>query len=456
MKRWNLFSGIRTGFQRRTEFSRKGQRSLEQSAAEDNYSERCRERENRLPLRAMRSGAVLLAAAAAANAAIISYAAELSGGTQSYRNRVIDVCGISDLEGLSGGVSRADFAKMLVQASSFKDSVGNSQIAAASDVLASDEDAPYVRVALRQGWMRTRLGGNFEPGAELTLNDAVKAVMKLLGYPDEDFSGNVTENRLAAFRGLELDDGVQAKNGTDALTKQEALNILYNLLRTKPKDGNDIYGSVLELSLDSNGEINATDVLELNMTGPILAKNMQELRDALPFSLEDANLYFNGQTPGYSQYGIMYYESQLNAEGWIILYYNEDTKTVWAYGTDTGDNTYHCVRGDVEAIYYTDDNVVTPSSVSIDGTEYSLNNSDVKFMFSINGDIKVGDEVVLICKDNTKTGTDGEEVTDYYAIGVVLYQRNSDGSTTGTAYPQDVTRYSSEKNQSGINSKAGT
>lgn len=410
---------------------------------------------SRCSLSAMRTGAVLLTVAAAANAAVISYAAELSGGTQSYRNRVIDVCGISDLDALSGGVSRAEFARMLVKASTYKDSVGSSQIAAANDVPASNENAAYVRVALRQGWMRTRLGGKFAPEDALTLNDAAKAAMTLLGYTDEDFSGNVTENRLAAFRGLDLDDGVQAANGTDVLTKQEALNILYNLLRTTPKNGNNIYGSVLDLSLDSNGEINATDLLELNMTGPILVKNMAELRAALPFTLEEANLYFNGQTPGYSQYGIMYYESQLNSEGWMILYYNENTKTVWAYGNDTGDNTYHCVRGDVEAIYYTDDNVITPSSVAIDGTEYSLNNSDVKFMFSINGDIKVGDEVVLICKDNTRTGADGEELTDYYAIGVVLYNRNSDGTTTGTSYPQDVTRYSSQKNQSGINSKAG-
>lgn len=404
---------------------------------------------------AMRTGFLLLSAATLSNAAIISYAAELSGGTQSYRNRVIDVCGISDLSNLDQNLNRADFAKMLVLASSYKDTAASGQIAAASDVPASNENASYVRVALRSGWMRTRLGGLFAPDDALTLNDAARAALKLLGYTDEDFSGNVLENRFSMFKSLNLDDGVKATAGTDTLTKQEGLNIVYNVLKTKPKGSTDIYGSVLDLSLDSNGEINATDLLELNMTGPILVKTMDELKNALPFELEDGNLYFNGQTPGISQYGIMYYESQLNSEGWMIVYYNEASKTVWAYGNDTGDNTYHCVKGDVEAIYYSDDNVVTPSSVAIDGTTYSLNNSDVKFMFSINGDIKVGDTVVLICKDNTTSTSDGEELTDYYAIGVVLYNRNADGTTTGTSYVQDVTRYTAKKDQSGISSKAG-
>lgn len=399
---------------------------------------------------AVRAGALLLAAAAAANSAIISYAAELSGGTQSYRNRVMDVSGISDLEGLDAPLSRAAFARMLVQASSYKDTTGTSQLAAAGDVPAGSENADYVRVALRNGWMRTRLGGMFAPDETLTLNDAAKAALKLLGYTDEDVAGNVLENRLALFKNLDLDNGVKASAGTDQLTKQDGLNILYNVLRTKPKGGTDIYGSVLDLSLDSSGEINATDLLELNMSGPVLVKSMAELREALPFSLEEANLYYNGQTPGASQYGVMYYESQLSREGWMILYYNEDSKTVWAYGNDTGDNAYHCVKGEVEAIYYSDDNVVSPSSVAIDGTTYSLNNADVKFMFSINGDIKVGDTVVLICKENTTTSAEGDELTDYYAIGVVLYNRNADGSTTGTSYPQDVTRYSANKDQSGI------
>ena len=405
---------------------------------------------------AMRAGLGILAVAATANAAFISYAANLSDGTQSYRNRVIDVSGISDLNDLSSAATRASFAKMLVKSSSYKDAVGTTQIAAANDVPATSEDAGYVRVALRNGWMRTRLGGNFAPDGAVTLNDAAKAVLTLLGYTDSDFTGDVTEGRLALFKSLKLNDGIKASAGTDTLTKQDCLNIIYNLLKATPKNGNAIYGTALDLSLDSNGEINATDLMELNMTGPILVKNMTELREALPFELEGANLYYNGQTPGSSQYGIMYYESQLNSQGWMILYYNEASKTVWAYGRDTGDNTYHCIKGTVEAIYYTDDNVVTPSSVAIDGTTYSLNNADVKFMFSINGDIKVGDEVVLITKDNTQTDSDGNELTNYYAIGVVLYNRNNDGSTTGTSFPQDVTRYTATKDQSGISSQAGS
>ena len=45
-------------------------------------------------------------------------------------------------------------------------------------------------------------------------------------------------------------------------------------------------------------------------------------------------------------------------------------------------------------------------------------------MFSVNGDVKIGDNVILVCKQ--LTSEDGSEA-EYYAIAVVeYYEKNSD------------------------------
>ena len=362
---------------------------------------------------------------------IDAYALDVTTGTQSYKNRVISVCGIADTDNnLDQPLTRAEFAKMLVLASSYKDTASVSDIAAAFDVPANSEYASYVRVALSQNWMRTKLNGGFAPNDAVSLLDASKAAMTALGYTDTDFSGNVSQGRLEKFKSLELNSGVNAVNGTDTLTRQEGINIIYNLLKTKSKNSSSIYGTSLKLTLSSDGELNATDVLEVTMVGPKLVKSQAELKTAIPFDLQDAVMYYNGETSGSYTQMLMYYGTQIENYGWLILYYNENNKNVWGYGQDNGDDAYYCTRGKVTQIKYEDDNIISPSSVCVEDVEYELSGSDVKFMFSANGGIKVGDVVVLICKKSTS----GDVVDGYYATGVIKYDTSTEEYTVGTRY----------------------
>ena len=52
------------------------------------------------------------------------------------------------------------------------------------------------------------LGGNFKPDEGVTMRDAIKAVLGVLGYTNEDFSGSLQESRLAKFKSLSLDSGI--------------------------------------------------------------------------------------------------------------------------------------------------------------------------------------------------------------------------------------------------------
>lgn len=368
-------------------------------------------------------GAALLYSAAAAP--IISMAA-VTNEVQAFRNNVIQLSGIMDTgTDLTAAVTRGQFAEFLVKASSYKDSAAQSSIAAANDVPASDPNAPYIRIALSKGWMRTYLGGQFKPEEPVKMQDAAKAIMTLLGYTDADFSGDLASSRLSAFNALELNEQLGQKSLTDTLNRQDCINIFYNLLKAEPKGGNGIYGALFDLSLAQDGEIDPNELMESSMTGPLLVRTLDELKRAVPFDVESANLYFNGYSSRY-----MSYDSAIRQNGWLVVYYNEGNHTVWAYGEDFGDSQYHVVKGCITQIYYEADNIVSPSSIVLDdNTTYALGSSEVKFMLGINGDIGLDDDVVLICQTNEDQ--DGNE--DYTVVGVIKYQRNTDGSTTGTS-----------------------
>ena len=48
------------------------------------------------------------------------------------------------------------------------------------------------------------LGGVFRPDTEITAKEAARALLALLGYTDEDFSGSQVDGRWAMYNYLEL------------------------------------------------------------------------------------------------------------------------------------------------------------------------------------------------------------------------------------------------------------
>lgn len=369
-----------------------------------------------------------------------SQAVTLGSGSQSYRIGVLNAIGTADSSYDSDEpCTRAQFARLLVLSSTYKDTIQTELTsAAANDVPATYDGVQYVKTALARGWMRTRLGGNFAPEEPVTLNDAAKATITILGYTDEDFTTNVSQERLALFKSLNLNDGIGASNGADQLTKRDCINIIYNLLRTNTKGSGSIYGAALDLSLSADNELNATSVIETALTGPILCKTVDEFHNCAPFDISDATYYFNGKNSG--MFGKMYIESQITHQGWVIIYYNANTRTIWAYGSDNGNNGYIGIRGKVTSIVYEDDNIAAPSAVYLDSEKYTLNNADVKFMFSMSGPIKVGDYCVLVCKDTADPEAENF-VSELYAIAVIKWDANADGSHTGTIFAQNAGKY---------------
>ena len=270
------------------------------------------------------------------------------------------------------------------------------------------------------------LGGKFKPEDPVLYKDAVKAILTMLGYTDDDFTGDLVSSRISKFNYLELNEDV-SRQAADEVNQTDCMNIFYNLLKTKKKDSNEIYGTILDCELNSDGEINPITILDDERKGPILVHKNFSVSQSVPFDTEDANVFLNGEASTLSAV-----KSAQQQAGFAVLYYNVKSKTIWAYTTmgwdnddNSGNNSYILLKGEIKNIYYKSTDVMTPTSVRIevdqansddsfdtsedvDSDGYltiSLDSSELQYMFSIYGDLEVGDDVVLVCNRNGSSYT---------------------------------------------------
>ena len=348
------------------------------------------------------------------------------------RRQVVNLTGILNVTDYTGQVTRGDFARMLVNASSYRENLPTSSVSVFADVPSTHPDAIYIRIAASQGWMTGFLGGLFKPEEYITYKDAVKAALAMLGYSDEDFTGDLASSRISKFNYLELNEEVN-RQPEEVLNQTDCMNIFYNLLKTKKKDSSEIYGAVLDCELNSDGEINPITILDDERKGPILVRKGFSVIQSVPFGSENANVFLNGTASTLEAVKA----SQQDA-GFAVVYYNVKSKTIWAYTTRgwddddlEGNNAYVLLKGEVKNIYYKSTDVMTPTSIRLeidddnsdgdfgeDGIDedgyltINLNSSELQYLFSIYGGIEVGDEVVMVCN---KSGS------SYTAVDAIEY-----------------------------------
>ena len=326
-----------------------------------------------------------------------------------FRKKVISLSGIMTVSNTDQYVTRGEFAQMLVKASEYRETVGDiSTVSVFSDVKKEDPHAAYVRVAVENGWMSGYLGGVFRPDQYVTLQDGARAVLALLGYTNEDFQGDPTGARMAKFEYLDLKEEISL-SANDPMTKEDCINMFYNLLKAEPKSGSGIYGEVLGCELASDGEISPLAMADVTLQGPKLITSEEELDDAVPFDMDEANCYLNGD-PTVSR--VLYSA----ADNYMVIYYNTASKTIWGYTPNDSDDSDRCMAsGEVTHIYYQSTDVMTPSAIELDGTEYQISNSDMQFVFSVYGTVEVGDVITVIYSKSGRGDDDSvtRTVLDY-------------------------------------------
>ena len=346
-----------------------------------------KEEDNHLKKRIL---SLLLAAVVLLGSTPAAFAA--SEVSDSVIEQVVRAAGImvGDASGnmnLDKTVTRAEYAKMLVAASTYKDKVsGVSNSSPFSDVPYTHWAAGYIKTAVAQGWLTGYLDGSYKPDNTVTLEEAATGALKLLGYTTEDFSGSYPYGQLALYESLGLDTKVTASQGT-AMTRRNMMYLFYNLLNAETRDG-QVYAQTLGYTLNDNGEIDYLSMVSDTMQGPYVVEG--SLSDIV--SGDNKTVYRNG------------YASTADAvQKYDVVYYNDSA--IWAYA--------NAVTGTYQSA---SPSTSSPTSVTVAGNTYEIETSDAAFELSTLGGLNIGDIVTLLL------GRDGKVAAalpaDEYATGV--------------------------------------
>lgn len=299
-------------------------------------------------------------------------------------------------KGLKKKVTRQQLAKMLVQLSPYKDKVGTTvKSSLYTDVKRTSAYAPYIRIAVEQGWMKGNLKGKFRPKQAVTLQEAVSAVLAVLGYEDSDFKGNLGSAKISFYKSQKLNTNIK-KKASAAMTYQDIASLLYNMLVTPAKSGT-IYGSTLGYELDANGDIAYLPLVYDELDGPVIAGT--DWTEQIPFSVKNATIYIDGSK-----------NTAENIHTYDVLYYSKGLKSIFVYQ----DRVTGRLNGVSPDRY-------TPTAVTVAGTSYTLADQQIAYAVSAMGSYEIGDYITLLLgKDKTVVGIGNAAALNSFIGGIVL------------------------------------
>ena len=291
---------------------------------------------------------------------------------------------------LAAPLTRGALTKLMVAFSAYRESAKTQGSTGTlfSDVGSGSAYAPYVRIAVQQGWISGYTDGSFRPDNAVTLEEACTAVLKLLGYDVTTLSGTFPAAQLNKANELGLRDNLTKTQG-EGMTMEDGAVLLYNALTATTAEGK-VYASSLGFTVN-NGVVDVSSILLSNVKGPFVAG----LGTQLPFA--PTAVYRNDTVTT---------DATLNA--YDVYYYNETAQTVWIYTRKAA--------GRITAV---SPSANAPTSVTVAGTEYTIASSSVAAQLSALNGGGVGQVVTLLLGMNDEavsvlTGDAANEV--FYGV----------------------------------------
>ena len=292
---------------------------------------------------------------------------------------------------LNAAVTRGAFARMLTSYSTYRESVSSQGAVGTlyTDLPGSSAWAPYVRIAVQQGWMNGYTDGSFRPNNAVTLEEACTAVLKLMGYKMTDLSGAFPNAQLNKASEIGLRAGLDRRQG-EAMNYEDCAVLLYNALTANNASGS-AYGTTLGFTV-SNGQVDGSTILLSSLKGPFVASEST----VLPFV--PASVYRNDKVSG---------SAELNK--YDVYYYSESLKTLWVY-----------TRRAAGRITEVSPSASAPASITVAGTSYTLGSTAIASQVSSLNGGGVGQVVTLLLgMNNVAAGIITGEEADEVFYGVV-------------------------------------
>ena len=291
---------------------------------------------------------------------------------------------------LNAAVTRGAFARMLVAFSTFRESVGAQGTVGTlyTDVPGTSPWAPYIRIAVQQGWLNGYTDGSYRPDNAVTLEEACTAVLKLMGYKMTELNGSFPNAQLNKASEIGLCTNLERKPG-EAMNYEDCATLLYNALTANTASGG-AYGTSLGFTV-SNGQVDGSTVLMSSLQGPFVAGADTQL----PFA--PAAVYRNDKVSP---------SAELNQ--YDVYYYSESLQTVWIYTRKAA--------GRITAV---SPSASAPTAITVAGSSYTLGSTAVASQVSSLNGGGVGQVVTLLLGMNNEaagivTGQEADEV--FYGV----------------------------------------
>ena len=292
--------------------------------------------------------------------------------------------------GLSTPLTRGQLAKLLVAFSTYHDNA-NTQGSIGTlytDVNGSSAYAPYIRIAVQQGWMSGYTDGSFRLDNTVTLEEACTAALTLLGYDITTLTGGFPAAQLNKASAIGLRSNLSCTQG-QTLTLEEGAVLLYNALTANTASGS-VYGTTLGYTV-TNGRVDVSSILLSNLEGPFVAA----AGESLPFAPEA--IYRNDSV-----------STSAELSAYDVYYYNASAKTVWIYTRKAA--------GRITAV---SPSASAPTAVTVAGTSYTIASSAAAAQLSSLNGGGVGQVVTLLLGMNNEavavlTGDEADEV--FYGV----------------------------------------
>ena len=321
---------------------------------------------------------------------------------------------------LGNYVTRAEFAKLAVSASLYKDAAtAVSHVSPFPDVRSDHWASGYIKTAVDAGWITGYLDGTFVPDNAVKLEEAVTVILKVLGYTDADFIGTYPSGQLALCRALKLNKNVTAAQGA-TLTRRDCAHLIYNALIAKNRS-QVVHAVTLGYGVDANGDIDYLALLNTKMDGPVVVPATGGVAALIGFT--PRLVYRNGSVASIG--AIAPYD---------VVYYMESLGTVWVSSAKA-----HGVYESASP------NAAAPSAVTVSGKTYTIGTTTARLALSAVGQFSVGDNITLLLGlDGAVAGVMSPQTEDKLLTGLVLKSgtrsfTNADGSTYSSYYVQIVT-----------------
>lgn len=187
-------------------------------------------------MKIMKRRFISLLAAAAVVLSSLSLGAVSVGAAANNDTALLADLGIMTDGRLDDYVTRAEFAKVVIASSKYRNYVSSGlKTSPYSDVPYYHWAAQYVKTAVTYGICEGYADGTFRPDNNVTLAEAVTMTLRALGYSDSDFDSSWPYGQMGAAANLGITDGITC-GAFEAATRNDVAILINAALVTKCKD----------------------------------------------------------------------------------------------------------------------------------------------------------------------------------------------------------------------------